>query len=936
MTAKKQLQRFVMATSLTMMGLTSLFNSAAAQEPTPVPTPAPITTPVTAPANANQAPALIATPASKHDDAFVAQLAIIDKIIADHKGDDSFNAQRDPGIHAAIDAMIAALNAGANPDYFPGKDGLKVIRANTMSSLQAAIAVASEMNRPDLAIAFIEKSKDLRKKSPDDWSAMDYAISGFIEAQTESVTSARSSALILKALHNKGLAISEGAAMFKISEGKMKTFGDLARGLVGIEELYRAALINDIERDALINGKPELKNTIRNATSVSENLIIFHGGKLMEYPESAPGDPEIYTVRAGDTLDSLAARFYRIMGQANPQDAAAILSVKNGIINDATDMTVGKAIEIPVPLDKRIGTVTLGIDMSLVMLADRMKDMYHDRTMSRDDIARDLAITNGIDPSRIHEDNVLKKNQEIDVGLMNNIHNQWPQLQAPSTYKGGREVDLIIIEPTDTHAKNTYTVANGTAYSINPTVDLKQIHSLSELLLNTQPNPESSDALRMLLGTEGSPVQDRVIFSHSMAIKIDKEKDSDMLRSKRGHDSAAYENIRLYLQQMERDRPIIFNAAGNFWPEEGRYIQSYQMAHSPRSVLVGAVGQYPINPKKDEGRVIAPYSTHGADICAPLPKELNKQMEGTSFATPLLAAVYRQMSEWYGDTLSFEEIMAASLMTADRNVLDYDTKNAALPPLLNPNPYVTKPAEFRSNGGGLPHHERCGAGVINMNRWQAALDRMVAIKTSPVMNANSQGPAHAVEKTFTIPVSAPQVILPKAEGMRVEYVYRVTAPVDMTTGKLTLLLPQYEGATSEIVVRTPGGFEKHMGKSIFGIVSTFAFAYEDIKAGSVFEIHSTKPLGPTAGMILRGHTPGSTISLLRDHLRTQGILPAPNMEMQGSSVIGPNKPINILQQKEPGPTPPKPASMPDTMDKFKPDDMPVHPTAMKKGPAPSP
>jgi hypothetical protein len=935
MTAKKQLQRFVMATGLTMMGLTSLFNSAAAQEPTP--TPAPITTPVTnTPANANTPPTLLIAPASKHDDVIVAQLARIDKIIADHKNDDAFNAQRAPEIQDAIDAMIAALNAGANPDYFPGKDGLKAIRANTMSALQAAIVVGSEMNRPDLAIAFIEKSKDLRKKSPDDWSAMDYAVSGFLEAQTESVTNARSAALILLALHNKGVALSEAAAMFKVSEGKLKTYGDLARGLVGIEALHRISLINNAERDILVNGTPELKDTIRNATSITKDLIIQHGGKLMNYPESAPGDPEIYKIRSGDTLDSLAARFYRVMGQATPQDAAAILAITNDIINDATDMTAGKPLLVPVPLDKRIGTVTLSIEMSLVMLADRMKDMYHDQTLSRDDIARDLAQMNGIDPARIHEDAVLKKDQVMDVGLINNNHNQWPQLQAPISYKGEREVDLIVIEPADTHAKNTYTVANGTAYSINPSVDLTQIHSLSELLMTTQPNTESSETLRMLLAAEGSPVQDRVIFSHSMAIKIDEEKNSDKIRNKRGHDSAAYENIRLYLPQMERARPIIFNAAGNFWPEEGRYIQSYQMAHSPRSVLVGAVGQYPINSTMDEDRVIAPYSTHGADICAPLPMEMTRQMEGTSFATPLLAAVYRQMAEWYGDTLSFEEIMAASLMTADRNVLDYDKSNSALPPLLNPNPYATKPAEFRSNGGGLPHHERCGAGVINMTRWQAALDTMVALKTSPTMNGQGVGPAHAAETSYTLPVSAPQVILPKTKDGKAEYVYRVTAPADMTTGKLTLLLPQYEGSTSEIVLRTPGGFEKHMGKSIFGIVSTFAFAYEDIKAGSVFEIHSNKPLGPTAGIILRGHTPGNTIAMLRDHLRAQGILPAPNMEMSGDIVVGPNKPINVLQQKLPDPTPPKPASTPEGTDKFRPDDMPIRPVTMKKGPALSP
>lgn len=935
MTAKKQLHRIVLATSLTMMGLTSLFNSAAAQDPNPVPTPAPVTTPVTnAPANANTPPALVVAPASKHDDAFVAQLAIIDKIIEDHKDDDSFKAQRDPGIHAAIDAMIAALNAGANPDYFPGKDGLKVLRANTMSSLQAAITVGGAMNRPDLAIAFINKSKDLYKKSPDDWSAMDYAVSGFMESQGISATRANGSALILQTMHNKGVSLSEAAAIYKLSEGNMKSYSDLAYGLVGITALHRVALLSAAERDLLINGKPELRDTIRNTTSVTEDMIMKHGGKLMEYPESFPGAPEIYKIRAGDTLDSLATRFYRVMGLKNAQDAVTILTLANDIKDAAADIVADKPLMIPVPLDTRIGTVTPNIDMSLMMMAERMKDIYHDQTATTEDIARDLALTNGIDPSRINEAGVLKKGLPLDAGLMNNSHNQLPRMTPPASYKGGREVDLIVIEPADTHAKNTYTVANGTAYSINPSIDLRQIHSLNELLMNTQPNTTSSDALHMLLNADGSPVQDRVIFSHSMAVKIDEEKDSDKIRNGRGHDSAAYENIRLFMSRLEKARPIIFNAAGNFWPEEGRYIQSYQIAHSPRSVLIGAVGQYPINSKMDEDRVIAPYSTHGADICSPLPLDMKSQMEGTSFSTPLTAAIYRQMSEWYGDTLSFEEIMAAALMTADRDILDYKQQpNPATAIAAMLEHYATQPAAFRSNGGGLPQHERCGAGVLNPTRWQAALDTMVTFKKSPALNDSNTGPSHTTEYSYSLPVSAPQVIMPKSDGMKVEYVYRVKAPADMTTGKLTLLLPQYEDATSEIVIRTPGGYEKHLGKTIFGVVSTFAFAYEDIKAGDTFEIHTNKALGPTAGIILRGHAPGNAISMLRDYLRGQGILPAPNMEMQGSTVIGPNKPINVLQQKTPDATAPKPTSAPNPADRFRPDHMPVQPAPTRKGPS---
>lgn len=936
MSAKKQLQRFASVTALAFLGLSSLFNNAAAQEQNEPPAPTPIITPAHNPATQTATPpAILVVPASKHDTEILSQIAKIDQIIEAHKKDETYNPQNDRAIHDAIDAMIAALNAGADPDYFPGKDGIKVIGANTMSALQAAIVVGNQMSRADLAIAFIEKSKNLRKKSPDDWSAMDYAVSGFIESQSVSMTRARNSARILETLHNKGLALSEAAAMYKISEGKLNHYTDIANGLVGIQALYVSTLISTMERYELINGNAQLDHTIRNTTSITADMMTKHGGKVIRYPESVPGDPDVYNIRAGDSLSTLAGRFYRVMGMATQQDAVDALAKLNNIPTGLTDLKPGEKLLIPVPLTTRLGTVTPNLNMSLMMLADRVSDIYHDSKMTQEEIAREIALTNNIDPARIHEANLLVKGKPVDVGLINNTHNQLPRLLPPAGYQGNREVDLIVIEPMDPHARNTYMVANGTAYSINPHVDLTQIHSLSEMLMSTRPSKGMSDALQMLLSAKGSPVQDRVVFSHSMAVKIEQEEKADKIRNMRGHDSAAYENIRLYMGQMEGARPIIFNAAGNFWPEEGRYIQAYQIAHSPRSVLIGAVGQYPVNKQGDTDRIISPYSTHGADLCAPLPLDMARQMEGTSFSTPLTAAIYRQMAEWYGDTLSFEEIMAAALMSADRDVLDYANTTSPAAGTSPTTPFATKPADFRSNGGGLPNSERCGAGVLNMQRWQEALDLLVVYKTSPNLNAQGNGPASTVEKNHTLNVSAPQIIMPKSKDMKPEYVYRLTVPSDMTTGKLTFLLPQYEGATSEIVIRTPGGFEKHLGKSLFGVVSTFAFAYEDIKAGSHFEIRTNKPLGPTAGMILRGHTPGNPIALLRDQLRAFGVLPAPNMTMEGNVSVGSNKPLNVLQEKPANPTPPAPASA-DDLPPFRPEDMPVQPSPQqKRGPAPS-
>lgn len=371
--------------------------------------------------------------------------------------------------------------------------------------------------------------------------------------------------------------------------------------------------------------------------------------------------------------------------------------------------------------------------------------------------------------------------------------------------------------------------------------------------------------MEISIGRPGGPVQ--------------KWEMTDQIMQQGAAEDTTIETMRASMRALEEAGPIIFTAAGNqFSNGEGPYKQSFPIVHGPHSYVIGAAGKYNanINGTMEAAYIMSPYSTAGADVCAPLPTYLREQQEGTSFSTPLLAGLFRQMSEWYGDRLSTEEIMAAAMMTANRTVLDYDNptfvNNSMFPAQFN-----AHVARFSVNGAGLPFHARCGAGILDTVKWNATLARMVELKAQPQVNA--------AEFSRTMAIGA-AVQSPDAQGNG-QYVYRIEVPQDMTLGKLSFLLPQYPEQHSDITVRSPSGFEAVMPRALFHAASSHALAYEDVKAGQFIEIRSDKPLAAGAEMTLRGHTGVNAIALLRDALLADGTLPAPLTTIGGQPAAYP-------------------------------------------------
>jgi hypothetical protein len=208
--------------------------------------------------------------------------------------------------------------------------------------------------------------------------------------------------------------------------------------------------------------------------------------------------------------------------------------------------------------------------------------------------------------------------------------------------------------------------------------------------------------------------------------------------------------------------------------------------------------------------------------------------------------------------------------------MDFDPAGGQL--VKDGNALHSVPALWRTNGAGIPIHERCGTG--NMNRetvklWNDTLKRMVELKGSQPKDLNY--------RSFKLEIGQPDVSL-NSDGTK-SYVYRLVAPEALTLDKLTFLVPQERGHHSEVFVKTPSGFEVQLPKSMYDVVSTRAFVYEDIKAGDAIEIRTAEPLAAHAGMYLRGQAQGNIIQQIREELRQRGVLYAPLKNMIGSQIV---------------------------------------------------
>lgn len=887
---------------LAMLALSGMFNAAAqAQDVTPAPAPAPVIqlAPVDAPAPvaARASMAVTAQPSAINQQLFDQIQALgsaIDAIVA---ADEHARYKDAPALQAQVDGIIATLDAGADGNLYTGDHGLSFLKSNGLSAFSAGVILAMQLDRPDLVDSFIAHGADPSQVAPDQWTPMDYALVQFYGEQMRSRSGAEAAFRVVDRLLKAGAQVTDAK---QIADGKLTELKDVVASLAGAEIMESYGYdMGDASPGLIIGGSDAVRQDLSDETELRAQFLLDHGATLVtsEYTDAYPGGPEPYEVQDNDTLESVAARYYVVMGKATPDEAVQAIVAQNNIDLNGTrnaqgqlPLTKGNKILLPVPVTVQVGTVQFNRPVPVLQFAQQFarSGMFFMPNVAPEEVAREIARINGLDEARAVDGTLVFAPQvPIVIPYRNDSYDHVKPLVPPAQVDADRRVDLVIIEGKDYHQKRTYGVATSTGYGINPDVDFSRFTVWDALLLD-YPSPGEADALRALLADPQNPLRDRLVFSHSMGFQMRVDPKSgrtveevlDARRQAGTPDSVNVETVRMLLDDLEAAAPIIFTASGNeHQNNEGPYRGSFVADFSPRAVNVGAAGKYPFwhNLQLTPAYVISPYSSFAADICAPLPSFNGEQQEGTSFSTPEMASLYRQMSEWYGDRLSFEEIMAAAMLTADHNVLDYDRPDSVFRSVF-PTQFTAHMAKFKTNGAGLAYHDRCGAGVLDLERWNDTLKLMLDLKTRPGLSGAAYSENLSIGAATLVP----------GDQSQNNYVYRVRVPEDMTLGNLTFVLTQYPGAHSEsIKVRTPSGFEQELPRSASDIVQSYAFAYEDVKAGQFIEIISDKELAPNAELVLRGQTGDNLIARLRDELRAQGALPAPNAEIGGQQVTVP-------------------------------------------------
>lgn len=415
----------------------------------------------------------------------------------------------------------------------------------------------------------------------------------------------------------------------------------------------------------------------------------------------------------------------------------------------------------------------------------------------------------------------------------------------PPHFKTDGKVSLFVIEPAsdEGHELMTLKSAVASARAIAPEADLSHVVSWNDRLLTYGFETTQSNALKAVLNIQNESLSEKIVFSHSEGIAV-MSREGEKHRAQRGTDSYGFEAVRLFQPHLEKTKPIVFQAAGNTRLQEGLFIGGHAIVHSPRAVTIGAVSHF----QSGKRALVAPYSSGGADLCGYSPYENGRVVNGTSFTTPIMAAIYRQLAEWYGDRLSFEEIISAALITADSDYNLFDVPVLADSYVLHGLSVDGLGAHANSaspNGGGLLFNDQCGAGIVNPQAWQNALDWMASHASDRV--------GRAVSGFYNFKKESPGV-------------YAITLPEALTVGRLTFYIPQFSKAHSELTVVMPSGYERRLPHTMTDVVSTYAFALEDVPAKATIRIKADHDLAPAAGAWIRGLTRGNLVQALRSHL----------------------------------------------------------------------
>lgn len=556
---------------------------------------------------------------------------------------------------------------------------------------------------------------------------------------------------------------------------------------------------------------------------------------LNTFPDYSRYEPQSsfdYTVQPGDHLLAVAARLQPVIGAEKPDEAGRKIALLNGsadVESFSRALQPGQILKIPVDPAYEVVQHNVEKGESLNSLTAQYNMASKGPT-----VASLVATFNNL-----QNQDLIQPGQVLNIPIRSDGADLSPVEAPPDA--DNKATTLYVTESYDQHHFDTYGTAVQYAASAFPAY---QDSGLSIKPLNPRNNDDMSITVDQLV-RKGGPTD--TIFSLSLSNKPN----FSMITPQAAQlDQEAIEYYRHHAPN------VLVSAGNNFQASDEQYSVMSQIG-SRNAFIVGATH------KDDRGEsYVAPYSSPGADFTStPLIPIDGKKVFGTSFSAPSLATSAAQFNSWYGNRLSFEEIMYAGMLSTRIDIADCTTvqqPECSVPEL--------KTGVFVTNGAGLPHHARAGAGEIDLNRWKDNLDRLATLKQDQ----------NLTNKPVEFQLTAHDLVNARTPSEQNNYVYEydVQIPADMMMGKIVV----EAGPLTRVQIESPSGYETYLGASVRAgtHTSTSAFAFEEYKAGNTMRITTDHPLGQDFRITLQGQEPGSALGALRDALQEEGQMPTPH------------------------------------------------------------
>ncbi|MBU0858399.1 MAG: hypothetical protein KJ667_00530 [Alphaproteobacteria bacterium] len=566
-------------------------------------------------------------------------------------------------------------------------------------------------------------------------------------------------------------------------------------------------------------------------------------GRMRSYAFDDPQWGYAHTVSPGEGLMSVARGFKPLMeGEHTTVEAAIIIGRHNGLLGEDGNgkwqdvrLQIGQQLHIPIPRESEVFAMTVNTTPDVTSLVTLFNDNSLLAPHIAADPARAEAALRALNPDL--EATLASGTAEeiiVNIPAPNDFAHVTP-LRAPTITDAGARATLIVAEGTDPekpdHAETCFDYANDYANALTPDAETRAaIYAVDEIYHGSM--------IHSMHDLPAANPNEYLVFSQSYAYD----------QTLNGYvPSDTYINL----------QNVHFMPAGNIAGELGKHdlISAEEQHLGPRSYTIGAIHEQLGKP------VMGYYSSAGADLLAPpVPLYNGEYAAGTSLATPMMAALDRQMLENYGGVLNQEEIMAAAFMSTEMDIHSPNNKLMA----------------FTTNGGGRPHNTYAGAGMIDPARWQENLETMVGIKR------HMQYQPDMISET--IPLHDQQPVVQTNMLGDTTYTYTIPMPADMTLDRLSFVLDTENNVPLEdTTITAPSGFIYQMGKNSLNAHATSAFALEDVRIGDTMTITTTAPLDGDSRAIIRGHGDGNIVQALRDNLMERGLLPQPNASYIGTT-----------------------------------------------------